>query len=783
MQAVHPYSLHLRQISVGLLVLPCTRQCRRSTLTPSTCYRFRSNCSYSLVPASAGGPPLLPPPATDSGRTARTPLYPPVQAVHPYSLHLRQISVGLLVLPCTRQCRRSTLTPSTCYRFRSDCSYSLVPASAGGPPLLPPPATDSGRTARTPLYPPVQAVHPYSLHLRQISVGLLVLPCTRQCRRSTLTPSTCDRFWSDCSYSLVPASAGGPPLLPPPATDSGRTARTPLYPPVQAVHPYSLHLRQISVGLLVLPCTRQCRRSTLIPSTCDRFRSDCSYSLVPASAGSPPLLPPPATDFGRTARTPLYPPVQAVHPYSLHLLQISVGLLVLPCTRQCRRSTLIPSTCDRFRSDCSYSLVPASAGSPPLLPPPATDFGRTARTPLYPPVQAVHPYSLHLRQISVGLLVLPCTRQCRQSTLTPSTCYRFRSDCSYSLVPASAGGPPLLPPPATDSGRTARTPLYPPVQAVHPYSLHLRQIPVGLLVLPCTRQCRRSTLTPSTCDRFRSDCSYSLVPASAGSPPLLPPPATDFSRTARTPLYPPVQAVHPYSLHLRLIPVGLLVLPCTRQCRRSPLTPSTCDRFRSDCSYSLVPASAGGPPLLPPPATDFGRTARTPLYPPVQAVHPYSLPLFFSCPGQRNQWKPVSVPVTGVHYHSLLWMCTLNTLTWPDLRKFVTTIYLHPLKFKSSCNDILSKQSKSVMVVQTKQNINNNLFFIQFKIQIIMHWQYCIIHSFIHSFLYLLIYLCIYIFTYIFTYLLSYLLIYLFPWWLHFRIFREMLSCINIYIS
>ena len=31
----------------------------------------------------------------------------------------------------------------------------------------------------------------------------------------------------------------------------------------------------------------------------------------------------------------------------------------------------------------------------------------------------------------------------------------------------------------------------------------------------------------------------------------------------------------------------------------------------------------------PPPATYSGRTARTPLYPPVQAVAPYSLPLFF----------------------------------------------------------------------------------------------------------------------------------------------------------
>ena len=33
------------------------------------------------------------------------------------------------------------------------------------------------------------------------------------------------------------------------------------------------------------------------------------------------------------------------------------------------------------------------------------------------------------------------------------------------------------------------------------------------------------------------------------------------------------------------------------------------------------------------------------------------------------QWsvrKLVNVPVTGVRYNSSLWMCTLNTLTWPD---------------------------------------------------------------------------------------------------------------------
>ena len=66
--------------------------------------------------------------------------------------------------------------------------------------------------------------------------------------------------------------------------------------------------------------------------------------------------------------------------------------------------------------------------------------------------------------------------------------------------------------------------------------------------------------------------------------------------------------------------------------------PSVCYRPRSDCLYSLVPASAGDSPLLTPPP-----------------------PTLFSCSGQRT------VPVTGVRYNNLLWMCTLNTLTWPDL--------------------------------------------------------------------------------------------------------------------
>ena len=67
--------------------------------------------------------------------------------------------------------------------------------------------------------------------------------------------------------------------------------------------------------------------------------------------------------------------------------------------------------------------------------------------------------------------------------------------------------------------------------------------------------------------------------------------------------------------------------------------------------------------------TDSSRTARVPFYPPVQPPPPHPLlqPLPPSCPGQRNQWRHVPVAVTGVRYNSLLWMCTLNTLTWPDL--------------------------------------------------------------------------------------------------------------------
>ena len=75
------------------------------------------------------------------------------------------------------------------------------------------------------------------------------------------------------------------------------------------------------------------------------------------------------------------------------------------------------------------------------------------------------------------------------------------------------------------------------------------------------------------------------------------------------------------TLHLLPTLVGLCVLSCTRQCL-----------------------------VVPPP--------------------PYSLPPFFPVPDRETSkgWL-VPVPVTGMHYNILLWMCTLNTLTWPDLEQ------------------------------------------------------------------------------------------------------------------
>ena len=47
----------------------------------------------------------------------------------------------------------------------------------------------------------------------------------------------------------------------------------------------------------------------------------------------------------------------------------------------------------------------------------------------------------------------PTTHPCKEPGPEmgwPSSCYRFRSDCSYSLAPASAGGPPYVHPPFSE---------------------------------------------------------------------------------------------------------------------------------------------------------------------------------------------------------------------------------------------------------------------------------------------------------------------------------------------
>ena len=67
---------------------------------------------------------------------------------------------------------------------------------------------------------------------------------------------------------------------------------------------------------------------------------------------------------------------------------------------------------------------------------------------------------------------------------------------------------------------------------------------------------------------------------------------------------------------------------------------------------------------FPRPATDSGRTPCT-----LQCSRPPPPPLLtppvFPVPDRGT--RPVPVPVTCVSYNSLLWMCTLNSLTWPDL--------------------------------------------------------------------------------------------------------------------
>ena len=55
------------------------------------------------------------------------------------------------------------------------------------------------------------------------------------------------------------------------------------------------------------------------------------------------------------------------------------------------------------------------------------------------------------------------------------------------------------------------------------------------------------------------------------------------------------------------------------------------------------------------------------LYPPMQVVPPLIPSSLFSCPAQRKRGRPELVPMTGVRYNSLLWTCTLNTLTMNKL--------------------------------------------------------------------------------------------------------------------
>ena len=75
--------------------------------------------------------------------------------------------------------------------------------------------------------------------------------------------------------------------------------------------------------------------------------------------------------------------------------------------------------------------------------------------------------------ISASLFLTPVTSSCRElrsadaelSSVASFTC-KHKTTSQYSYT--SVGQTTNLSPPATDSGRTARTPLYPPVQAVPP---------------------------------------------------------------------------------------------------------------------------------------------------------------------------------------------------------------------------------------------------------------------------------------------------------------------------
>ena len=79
--------------------------------------------------------------------------------------------------------------------------------------------------------------------------------------------------------------------------------------------------------------------------------------------------------------------------------------------------------------------------------------------------------------------------------------------------------------------------------------------------------------------------------------------------------------------------------------------------IRWDIPNSITPQTTS-------PGTDSGRTAHTPLYPPVQAVPLTSSPLFFFCPGQRNLclWQVCAITACSE--------CAVkhSDLTWPEVK-------------------------------------------------------------------------------------------------------------------
>ena len=125
------------------------------------------------------------------------------------------------------------------------------------------------------------------------------------------------------------------------------------------------------------------------------------------------------------------------------------------------------------------------------------------------------------------------------------------------------------------------------------------------------------------------------------------------------------------TLRLLPIPVGLLITPCTRQCRRSPLTPS-------------------------------------PIF------------LFLS------RTEEVPVPMTGVHYNSLLWMCTLNTqrcdslwhgdFLWQNFLAWNSVTCYDILRILTKCDKVVSKSLWQTGIFVTFQNLPRGFPNLQFPL-------------------------------------------------------------------